>query len=462
MANRFSVSFIGLYIVLLGSFASAREFIHDVSQLSVGQVCKIAAPKTVEELQKIVQNTKHRIAIAGGRFSQGGHIWYNGGITIDMSNLNKICHLDVEHKTITVQTGATWQHIQKYIDPYNLSIRVMQSYNDFSVGGSLSVNVHSRTINDGALIETVQSIKILLANGSIVTASRSENYDLFTAAIGGYGAVGIIVEATLSLTDNEIIERQEVIMSLAQYGEYFTKMIRTNPDVVFHNADVHVNDFNKVSSVTWYKTTKPCTILDRLQINKLFTLDYVAFQVARYIPLIQKARHIQTLKHGNKIVWRNYEMGTSVVTVEPTSRMISTTILQEYFVPCDKLQEFVAGMHAIVQKYNINMMNVSLRYIHRDTESIMAYAQAEESFALVCYINMANNSFGIQKAQNWTQELINCAIGCGGTYYLPYQPYATKDQFTKVYPEYKKLLEIKKRVDPNSRFMNSFLKKYIS
>lgn len=452
-----------LFLILFSApLAVAHTTIKDVSELAIGKICKIFTPTSIPELQQVIKCSKLPVAVAGGRFSQGGHIWYNGGITIDMTKLNAVRKLDPVNKIITVEAGATWHQIQKYIDLYGLSVRVMQSYNDFTVGGSLSVNVHSRTIFDGPIIETVESIKLLLADGSLVVASRTENYDLFKAAIGGYGAVGIIVEATLSLTSNDVMERQEVIMSLEHYPAFFATMIKNNPAVVFHNADLFTDNFNKVASITWYKTDKPRTIEDRLQAGAPFSFEYFGFQCARYIQAMQKIRlPMHIMKSTDKVVWRNYEMSTSVASIEPTTRLISTTVLQEYFVPCDQLVPFVQHMKEIVQKYNVNMMNVSLRYIHKDTESVMAYAQAPESFALVCYINMGNNVFGMAKARRWTQELINCVIDCGGTYYLPYQLHATKEQFEKVYPRSQELREIKKRVDPNNRFMNSFLKKYI-
>lgn len=50
---------------------------------------------------------------------------------------------------IRVQSGATWAQIQDYINPYGLSIRVMQSSNIFTIGGSLSSNVHGRDLRHG-------------------------------------------------------------------------------------------------------------------------------------------------------------------------------------------------------------------------------------------------------------------------------------------------------------------------
>ena len=456
-----------IYAIVIEFKSVSNEFIYDISKLSAGNIHATYTPTSTAELRDIVKNSKYPVSIAGGRFSQGGHIWNDGGITIDMSKLNSILHFDVHRKMITVETGATWQQVQKYIDKYGLSIKVMQSYNDFSVGGSLSVNVHGRTICDGALIETVESIKLLLADGSFVKANRIENYDLFRAAIGGYGAVGVIIEVTLLLTNNDKIEKKEVILPLDQYLTFFNALIKNNSTVIFHNANVDIKDFNRVISITWYKTNKPCTIADRMQENKLFkdksfTFEYFGFQVARYIrPLCKIRLPVDTLKNNQQVVWRNYEMSASVKGIEPMSRVVTTTILQEYFIPCGKLCRFIEQLKEIVQKNNVNMMNISIRYIHQDTESIMAYAQKAESFSVVCYINMVNNKESMEEAEMWTQKLINAALNNKGTYYLPYQLYASQLQFRYAYPKYKELLAIKKKVDSYNRFTNSFLSKYL-
>lgn len=435
--------------------------INDVSHLATARVKKIYAPASIEELKTIVGTTKGPIAIAGGRFSQGGHIWAENGIIIDTKNLNAIS-LDAQAKTVTVQAGATWRQVQEAIDPHNLSIKVMQSYSDFTIGGSLSVNVHGRMLMESTLIETVISIKLMLADGSIVTASRSENSELFAAAIGGYGAIGIILEATLSLTENQKLERHEVIMPLSDYPTYFKNIIAHDPAIKLHNANISVTDYSTISSISWHESRKSLTITDRLTTHNFLNGEHIAFQVVRYVRSAQKMRMpLQIMKNAGTVVWRNYEMSTPVSAVEPTSRLITTSILQEYFIPCDRFEEFVHHLHRIAKNHSINIMNISVRSVRKDHDSLMAYGQAEESFALVLYINMRNSAPGIKKATIWTRQLIDAALSCNGTYYLPYQPYATKHQFQKAYPRTPELLAIKNRVDPQHRFMNNFIQQYI-
>ncbi len=93
----------------------------------------------------------------------------------------------------------------------------MQTYANFTVGGSLSVNVHGRYIGEGPLVRSVESIKVVLADGSLVQASPSHNSEIFYGAIGGYGGLGAIVEATLQLVPNERIERRVTPMATSDY-----------------------------------------------------------------------------------------------------------------------------------------------------------------------------------------------------------------------------------------------------
>jgi FAD/FMN-containing dehydrogenase len=112
----------------------------------------------------------------------------------------------------------------------------MQSYANFTVGGSLSVNAHGHYIGEGPIIRSVLSIKIVLASGEEITASPTEHREIFYAAIGGYGGIGIITEATLHLVPNERIRRENAIMPVTKYEEFFFKNIRYDPKTVLHNA----------------------------------------------------------------------------------------------------------------------------------------------------------------------------------------------------------------------------------
>jgi FAD/FMN-containing dehydrogenase len=438
------------------------QTISDVTQLTVVYVDEIVKPKTIDKLQKIIRNAQKPISVAGARYSQGGQIAYPGGIVIDMSHLNTIKNLDIENKKITIESGATWYEVQKAIDPHNLSVTVMQSYNDFSIGGSLSVNVHARDLAYGPMISSVESIKVVLADGSLVTASRQENYELFKAAIGGYGLMGVIVEATLLLTDNIPLERRTTFIDLQNYNDFFTNTIKTNKDLVFYNVDVFPNQFDQAIGIGWYKTNRKPTIDERLQERKLFLGRKMAEIAVRRIPFLQRLRSTtEKIKSQiGEVVWRNYEMSYSVSQLVLMLNFPTTMTLQEYFIPVKELNKFFVMFRNIINKYDVNVLNLSIRHVSKDNESMLTYSP-EETFSVVLYINVLNTEQGKQYACMWTQELVDAALSINGTYYLPYLMCANRSQFKRAYPQFKEFLKVKKKYDPTNKFRNMLYEKYV-
>src|SRR4030095_5837574 len=155
--------------------------VNDVSQLNPIQVSEVITPTSTAEIVEAVKQHAGPISIGGARHSMGGQIATAGALFIDMRQFNRILNFSPADKTITVQAGTRWRQIQEYIDAQNLSVKIMQSYANFTVGGSLSVNAHGRYVGLGPIIMSVKSLKIVLADGAIVDASPTQNSAIFNA-----------------------------------------------------------------------------------------------------------------------------------------------------------------------------------------------------------------------------------------------------------------------------------------
>jgi FAD/FMN-containing dehydrogenase len=369
----------------------------------------------------------------------------------------------VEEKEIRVQSGITWREIQEHIDPYDLSVMIMQTYADFTVGGSLSVNVHGRYIGKGPLIHSVKSLKIVTADGTLLNASRSENPDIFNAVIGGYGGFGIIVEATLQLDDNMKVKRVSEVIPASGYAQYFKNQVRENGDVVFHNGDLYPDDYNTVRAVSYMRTDDSLTINQRLIPDKeSYRVERFAMWLVSEMPGGKWIRQHwgDPLVYGQeKVCYRNYEASYNASELEPTSREKSTYVLQEYFVPVDKFESFVPRMAEIFRTHDVNVINVSIRHARADTLSYLAWAP-QEVFCFVIYYKQETSHEAKVAVGEWTRALVDAALAEGGSYYLPYQLHATQEQFLKAYPGAEKSFELKDKLDSTNKFSNRFWEKY--
>ncbi|XVN42793.1 MAG: FAD-binding protein [Candidatus Rickettsia vulgarisii] len=71
----------------------------------------------------------------------GGQALLENGIFLNMLTFNQVKY-NADRQTVTVQAGVTWKKVQEILAHYGRSIKIMQSDNIFTVGGSVSVNVH--------------------------------------------------------------------------------------------------------------------------------------------------------------------------------------------------------------------------------------------------------------------------------------------------------------------------------
>jgi FAD/FMN-containing dehydrogenase len=441
----------------------AKALVNDVTQLNPIQVYKVIEPHLVGDIVDAVRHHPGPISIGGGRFSMGGQTATEQALQLDMRQFNKILDFSAERKEITVQGGATWRQIQEFIDPHNLSVSIMQTYADFTVGGSLSVNCHGRYIGQGPLVLSVKRIGLVLADGRQVNASPQENAELFYSAIGGYGGIGVITDATLQLADNVRVERVSEVMPLSAYKKYFFKQIRNHPDVIFHNADIYPDAYDTVRANSYEVTNSPVT-----QQARLIPKEQSYWREHTLIPLIADFPGGKSLRKnvidplfysGERVTWRNYEASYSVLELEPASRADSTFVLQEYFIPVDHMEKFVGRMRAIFHAHDVNVLNVSIRHAKQDPGTLLAWAK-QEVFAFVIYYKQDTSSQARDQVGFWTRELIDAAIGSGGRYYLPYQIHATADQFHAAYPGWDKFFALKKAVDPTNKFRNKLWDAY--
>lgn len=437
--------------------------VNDVTRLNPIPVREVVTPATLEQLVEAVREHEGPISIGGGRYSMGGQTATRGTLQLDLRAFDRILAVDTVQRLVTVQAGARWRDIQDAIDPLGLSIKVMQTYSNFTVGGSLSVNAHGRYIGLGPLILSVRSIRVVLADGTVVLASPTEHSDVFYGAIGGYGGIGVIAEATLELAPNVRVRRRDVTMPIDEYRRWFAATIRDSGSVRFHNADIYPDAYETVNALTYDETDAPVTVPDRLiPRDRSYRTNRFVFWVISRWPGGKwlRERVVDPLVYsGEPVTWRNYEASYDVAELEPRSRERSTYVLQEYFIPVDSFDQFVPKMREIFTRHDVNVINVSIRHALPDPGSLLAWAR-HEVFAFVVYYRQGTDDRSREMVGTWTREMIDAAEAAGGTYYLPYQPAATQEQFLRGYPNAPVYFALKARLDPTSKFRNTLWDTY--
>lgn len=444
--------------------AADRLLVDNVTQLYSVLVARIASPRTAADVAKALAAWPGKVAVGGGRYSMGGQVAIEGGLHIDMRGMKKLVWLRPTQRQVRVQAGMRWRELQTLIDPHDLAVKTMQSYANFTVGGAVSVNAHGRYVRNGPVGHSVRALQLVVADGKVVEANRQQNASLFRAALGGYGAVGVITEVELDLVLNERMERVVKPVRLEDYPAFFQDQVLADGASLMHNADLMPPHFDEPVSVTWRRTKLPLTEAARLMPEgQNYALEQNVIWLMTEVPGAERLRKgvvHPLLNKSPAVVWRNHEASLDAAELEPRTRRMSTYVLQEYFVPPRHFMAFARGMAKVLREHRVEALNVSVRHSPADVDALLPWAK-EEVFSFVLYYKQRTYARAQQAVGEWTRTLIDLVLQHEGRYYLPYQLHATPRQFSQAYPEARALREVKQRVDPNGVFSNELWAKYL-
>lgn len=422
-------------------------------------------PKTIAGVQKIVKQAaadhKHVTVKGAGKGVSGKATKFRSEV-IDLKKLNNVVRLNRAKKQITVQAGITWRKIQECINPFGLAVTAMQSFNDFSVGGSIGVNAHGQDFRYAPVGQSIISLVIIDAHGDRITLSREENPELFSCVIGGHGLFGIIVEATLQLTDNTVLEKEVEVVESSVGIQKCIDYILPDTDVALFSArfDMDPDNFFGRMIIIGQRETH------RITRSPIIHAPFKEFAIkalincVRTINLIQKIRmpfEATFVEKPGKLS-RNNAMSYSLEYLSEINDSYVNT-LQEYFIPLEHAHSFVKKMKKILEDNQVNLINCTLRFVKKDSSSFLPYAQ-QDCAAFVLFLPLENSAQAFNATGAWTRTLIDTALEHKGTFYLPYQCFATREQVCTAYPQFDALMELKKKYDPQDLFMNDLCKTY--
>src|SRR5688572_20162190 len=206
--------------------APGAAAMNDVSCLNPTSVARIIEVRGEEDVRRglaLARSEGRKVSIAGARHSQGGHAFATDNVVLDMRSYNRV-EVDTAAGVITAQSGATWHDIQNRLHPHH-AVKAMQSTDVFTVGGSISVNAHGMDHQAGSVGRTVRSMRVMLADGTVRTVSRTQDSELFRLVVGGYGLFGVILDAVIEITKNAVYRSDREVMDYRAFPAFFDERI---------------------------------------------------------------------------------------------------------------------------------------------------------------------------------------------------------------------------------------------
>jgi len=452
--------------------AAGREIVlNDASRLDATPVAKDWRPPPddaafiagLRQELKAAATAGRPVIVGGARHSMGGQSLPRHGTAVTFDTGWR--RPDPARGVYLARAGARWRDVIASLRPIGFSPKVMQSNNDFTLGGAFSVNAHGWAAPMGPVGSTVRSLRLMLADGSLVTCSPAQEPELFSMAMGGYGLMGAIVDLELEMTQDVMLTPAFEVMDAQGFGPKFQRALH-EPGVAmgYGRLSVARSAFLKQALMVTFRRAPGTPPRAAPAAGFLSNVTRAVYRAQIGSEAAKKVRwYAETVldpKLEPRAVSRNALLSTPVSALADNNRT-RTDILHEYFLPPEKLGDFLQACRDVILKTDAELLNVTLRYVDADRLSTLAFAPEPRVAAVMSY-SVPLEGKADERMGPMTQALIDHALALGGSFYLPYRLQARREQVERAYPRLGAFLDSKRRHDPGVLFRNALWDRYFA
>ncbi|WP_327141608.1 D-arabinono-1,4-lactone oxidase [Nocardia sp. NBC_01327] len=410
----------------------------------------IADPGTPEEVAAVLARAEaagHTVRVAGSGHSFTDTVLTDGTL-MRLNKLDKILSVDRTAGLVRVEAGATLNAVSNALHPMGLAFPNLGDIDVQSVAGATATGTHGTGAKLQNLSAALQSVELMLADGSRVELNDQTDPDGWRAARVNVGALGVVTAVTLQMVPSFVLEGverpvpvEEVLEDLDTYvdgNEHFEFYMFAHSPLAMtkRNNRVQLPEQPRGKAVDWFS--------DILISNYTFdALCKLTRRNSSLIPYVQRAAAFA---------------GSYRRQVERSYRVFATTRLfrfteMEYAIPREHSVDAIREIKDVAKHFD-TVMPIEVRWVAPD-DAFLSPAGGRDT----CYI--AVHQYQGMDYEPYFRACERVFDRYNGRPHWGKRHFQTAETLSQRYPEWEKFADVRKRFDPQGRFTNAYIERVL-
>lgn len=398
-------------------------------------------PSDEAALVKAIRESSGNIRAFGGGHSFSPVVPTKGSL-ISLEAMNGLVRHDSAALTATFRAGTRIAQTGAALKAIGQGLLNEADINMQSIGGALSTATHGTGRKLQCYSATATELRLVLADGSAVTCSPTQERELYEAARVAVGSIGIITEATLQNRAAYRLREQVNVMSIPEAITALTQDRDKHRHMEFFAFPFGEKAIVKRMDIT----TEQPTPVEKPFIDENAILEFAA-DSAKKAPWT----NVWWQRLVGMFVSDSVRVGDSF-DVYASPRTVGFNEM-EYSVPADRGLECFQEVLATMRKHEVNVFfPIEFRYIAKDECWLSPFYQRDAAaISIHQYYKQDYHSFF-----NLIEPIFK-KYG-GRPHWGKLHSLSAKD-FRLMYPRFEDFLKVRQRVDPQGRFLNDHARK---
>lgn len=414
----------------------------------------VACPRNTGELATIVtkaaaEGLRVKAVGSGHSFSSAA---VTDGVQVDLAHMAELVSADRTSGLVTVQAGMTLRRLNAVLAERGLALSNLGDIDAQTVAGAISTGTHGTGRTLGGLATQVRALELVLADGSIVTASAEQRPELFSAARIGLGALGIISTVTLQAENAYPLHAREQPMLLSAVLGQLDELVADNERFEFylfpHTGRTLTKRDNRMApgAVPQPLSRVRGLVEDELLSNGVFELTCRFGRLApALVPSVNKLT-------SRVLGAREYSDASHRVLVSPRRVRF---VEMEYAIPAEAVRPALTGVERAIADNHLNVsFPIEVRFAAADDIPLSTASGRDSAYIAV-------HMFRGQPYEQYFRAVESVMGDFEGRPHWGKMHYLGADTLRSRYPRFDEFLAVRESVDPEHRFANNYLERVL-